>query len=230
MATEAQHDVRPRKPKTLVGRLLALLVRIAAALLFAMVTSIIVEWIGITVGWWPADHSANNLATEVGWIDTAFTRSLLFSDPAQTAAYALTLVYDTVFVATGIAPWLSAHSGAGTWLGLVAIYVQAAVNVSLVVLVRAVILVLTSPLFAMAALVGIVDGLVRRDLRRYGAGREMALVYHNAKRLVAPVFITGWVFYIGMPWSVHPNVFLLPCAALFGLLLSITVGTFKKYL
>src|SRR5699024_191892 len=101
MATETQAHTRPQKPRTLVGRLLALLLRIIAALLFAMLTSIIVEWVGIALDWWGSNHAADNLATEVGWIDTEFTRSLLFSDPAQRVAYVLATVYNTVFVATG---------------------------------------------------------------------------------------------------------------------------------
>lgn len=237
MATDSTRTQAPQKPRSLTQKLttwlLTLPFRIAAVLLFAMFSSIILEWVGIYFDWWDrpgGGHAAAVLASEVGWIDTQFTRSLLVSDPTRMAVAIVTGVYNTVFVASGIVPWLSAQAGNAPWLATVAEYGQAAIDVSLVVLVRAIILVLTAPLFAMAAVVGVVDGLVRRDLRRFGAGRESAFIYHHAKRLTGPVFITGWVIYIGLPWSIHPNVFLLPCAALFGLLLSITAGSFKKYL
>lgn len=45
--------------------------------------------------------------------------------------------------------------------------------------VRLVILVMTIPLFLMAAFTGLVDGLVRRDLRKFGAGRESSYLYHK---------------------------------------------------
>ena len=49
----------------------------------------------------------------------------------------------------------------------------------LVFLVRLLVLVLILPLFLMAAFVGLVDGLVRRDVRGFGAGRESGFVYHR---------------------------------------------------
>ena len=142
----------------------------------------------------------------------------------------ITTVYDVVFVATGIASWFDAHSSSGGVSQTIATYGQAGIDVSLVVLVRVFILTLTVPLFVMAAVVGVVDGLVRRDLRKFGAGRESAFIYHHAKRLTGPVFILGWLIYLSVPFSVNPNTFLVPCAALFGLLISVTTGSFKKYL
>ncbi|MCP1361814.1 TIGR03747 family integrating conjugative element membrane protein, partial [Halomonas sp. BBD45] len=109
-------------------------------------------------------------------------------------------------------------------------YLQAAMFVTLMTLTRCVILVLTSPLFILAAIVGFTDGLVSRDLRRFGAGRESAFIYHHAKRLVTPIFFTGWLFYLSLPFSIHPNLFLLPCAFLFGLMIAIATSSFKKYL
>lgn len=46
--------------------------------------------------------------------------------------------------------------------------------------VRTVILTLTIPLFAPAAFPGLIDGLVRRDLRKFGSGRESSYLYHKA--------------------------------------------------
>lgn len=54
-------------------------------------------------------------------------------------------------------------------------YLIAAAYTVLVFLVRLLVLCLMLPLFLMAAFVGFVDGLVRRDIRRFGAGRESGL-------------------------------------------------------
>lgn len=105
-----------------------------------------------------------------------------------------------------------------------------AIYVTLMTLTRCVILVLTAPLFILAAIVGFTDGLVSRDLRRFGAGRESAFVYHHAKRMVTPIFLTGWLIYLSLPFSIHPSLFLLPCALVFGLMIAIATASFKKYL
>jgi integrating conjugative element membrane protein (TIGR03747 family) len=53
-------------------------------------------------------------------------------------------------------------------------YLIAAAFTTLTFLVRLLVLVLTLPLILTAAFVGLIDGLVRRDVRRFGAGRESA--------------------------------------------------------
>ncbi|WP_204353774.1 TIGR03747 family integrating conjugative element membrane protein [Salinisphaera orenii] len=224
---------RPAKQPGWLGWALTLPFKVAAVLAVSILTSIGIEWVGIYLGWWAepgARHAAGNLDAALGWIDTQFTRSLLVSNPVVIAKTVIGGAYHGAFVATGISGWLaSAAAGSGAW-ATIATYGHAAVDVTLIVLVRVIILILTSPLFVMAAAVAVVDGLVRRDLRRFGAGRESAFVYHYAKRLTGPVFITGWLVYLSIPFSIPPNAFLLPCAALFGVLISITVGAFKKYL
>lgn len=230
----SSNDSHPAsKRPTWTGWIISLPLRILAVIVISILTSVAVEWAGMYLGWWQqhgALHAEGLLSNELGWIDTQFSRSLLFSHPVIMARTVMGSVYHTLFVWTGIAPWFDANTRSGGWLGAIATYGKAAIAVSMVVLVRVIILTLTVPLFAMAAFVGIVDGLVRRDLRRFGAGRESAFIYHHAKRLVGPVFIIGWLIYLSVPFSVHPNTFLVPCALLFGLLISVTTGSFKKYL
>lgn len=48
-------------------------------------------------------------------------------------------------------------------------------------IVRLLVLVLKLPPFLLAVFVGLVDGLVRRNIRKFGAGRESGFVYHRAK-------------------------------------------------
>ena len=74
------------------------------------------------------------------------------------------------------------------------------------------------------------DGLVRRDLRRWGGGRESSFLYHHAKRWIWPLFITAWVLYLSLPFSIHPAFAILPFAGLIGVLVALTTGSFKKYL
>ncbi|CQH48931.1 putative inner membrane protein [Yersinia enterocolitica] len=119
----------------------------------------------------------------------------------------------------------------GAWLIQVAReYLMASMYVTLVFLMRVTILVLSVPLFVLVALVGIVDGMVRRDLRRYGAGYESSFLYHHAKRFVKPAVYIPCILYLSAPFSVYPNLLLLPAALLMGLAISVTMGSFKKYL
>ncbi|CDL13820.1 putative membrane protein [Klebsiella pneumoniae IS46] len=41
------------------------------------------------------------------------------------------------------------------------------------------------PQFVLTIVIGLIDGLVRRDLRRFGAGHESGFVYHHARRMIS---------------------------------------------
>jgi integrating conjugative element membrane protein (TIGR03747 family) len=109
-------------------------------------------------------------------------------------------------------------------------YALAAMQITQVFAVRLGILLLALPLFAMFALIAIVDGLVQRDLRRWGGGRESSFVYHWAKRAALPLLVLTWVVYLALPFSLHPSLVILPFATLFALSIAVTASRFKKYL
>ena len=217
-----------RKPrKGFFTFLFGLPFQIAAVIVVSLLTSVLIEWAGMYWKWWSepgAQHAKLLMEAELRWLDQSFTRSLVISDPIEATSQFVSHIYHYIVIKTGIAPLMSQPS-----IGWVA-YLQAAVYIILMTLIRLMILVLTLPLFAMAALVGFVDGLVQRDLRRFGAGRESAFIYHHAKRAVAPTFIIGWLIYLSLPIALHPNWFLLPNAFLFGAIIAIASSSFKKYL
>ena len=103
-------------------------------------------------------------------------------------------------------------------------------QVTQVFCVRLAVLSLSMPVFFLFGLVGLVDGLVRRDLRRWGGGRESSFVYHYARRSVLPLMLSAWVTYLALPFSLHPAWIVLPFATLLALVVTVTAGTFKKYL
>ncbi len=129
---------------------------------------------------------------------------------------------------TGILPALNG-SGAtlANWLGE---YLQATVWVTLIFFIRVQILFLSLPLFGLVAITGIVEGLVRRDLRRYGAGYDSSFVYHHAKRLIKPALYGPCMLYLAWPTAVWTNLLIVPSALLIGGVLTIVTSTFKKYL
>ena len=86
------------------------------------------------------------------------------------------------------------------------------------------------PIFLLFSLVALVDGLVQRDLRRWGRGRENSFVYHYAKKAALPLVVIIWVVYLALPFSLHPSFIVLSFAAMFVLTVAVTASTFKRYL
>ena len=47
--------------------------------------------------------------------------------------------------------------------------------------------------------------------------------------MILPTLSAPWLLYLALPVSLHPLWVLLPSAALLGVAVAITAGTFKKY-
>jgi integrating conjugative element membrane protein (TIGR03747 family) len=181
---------------------------------------------------------------ELGQFSEHFTQSALVSEPGRMARKTVGQAQEWLFVRSGLAEWrqeVSSQAGRPKrardfryYLGRAFVqaetYVLAAAYVVLVFLLRLLVFMLSLPLFLLAAFVGIIDGLTRRDVRRFGAGRESGFVYHRARASVTPLAISPWVLYLALPVSVPPLFLLLPGAALLGVAVCIAAATFKKYL
>ncbi|MGH8651420.1 MAG: TIGR03747 family integrating conjugative element membrane protein [Gammaproteobacteria bacterium] len=168
-------------------------------------------------------------------------QSLLTRDPAGFARRIADGFYYYGFEVTGIATGVqrlnTTRPTDSTLLVLsraiytsVSTYLIAAITITQVYALRLAVLLLAMPVFVLAGLVGLTDGLIERDRRRFGGARETGFVYHHAKRLVAPSVGTAWVLYLAWPASIHPNRIILPAAGLFGLALAVFAATFKKHI
>lgn len=231
MANETDNQPKQTKAKTgFIGTLFA-------TLFFSIMMSIIIELVGITF-FWPEEgdkHSEDMLNTEFGYLSQDFVNSFIISEPVQYTESLVTDVYDIIAIKTGLLeminrPVSDKSSSVAQFVSSIGVYLKAIINIILVFLIRLVILVLSTPIFLLAAIVGAVDGLVRRDIRRFGAGRESSFLYYHAKAWCKPMIILAWLIYLSIPFSVHPNLIFIPMAFLFGLSLSITFGSFKKYI
>jgi integrating conjugative element membrane protein (TIGR03747 family) len=103
-------------------------------------------------------------------------------------------------------------------------------NVTLTFLLRLAILLQALPLFALIITTGLIDGLVRRDLRRFGAGHESGFVYHHARRMISSSLIATGLVWLAVPIFLEPDYVLILGVILIGLTISVSVGAFKKYL
>ncbi|KPA95894.1 TIGR03747 family integrating conjugative element membrane protein [Pseudomonas asplenii] len=242
--TDTAKNQQAYREKGPISRLLGLPFTLLGILMVALFFSIVSEWVGLFF-FWPEEgwrHSQDMLNSELTWISTAFPNSLLLNEVEQNARWIIVQVYEWGFEKTGLIEWIvqpaqQTHPAmAGPQRHLVKAYAYledyglAAVYAVLTLLARVMILILTMPMVLVAVFTGAADGLVRRDLRRFGAGRESGFIYHRAKMLIMPLWVAPWIIYPALPITVNPMLVLLPSALALGLVVSITVGSFKKYL
>ncbi|MFJ4443344.1 TIGR03747 family integrating conjugative element membrane protein [Pseudomonas sp. NPDC089422] len=209
---------------------------------------ILIECVGMHL-FWPEQgwrHAQGMLAYELDQLPKNFTRSVLVQEPGRTAQQIVGFAYEGLFVKSGLIEWvedaasqtrgerLPAKPDFGYYLkqayDFLESYLLASAYTVLVFLVRLLVLCLSLPLFAMAAFIGLVDGLVRRDIRRFEAGCESGFVYHRAKACLMPLAVLPWAAYLTLPVSVTPVLILLPAAVLLTVLVDISASSFKKHL
>lgn len=234
--------------RSFVYSLITLPFRFFGVLCGSLLLCILVEWVGMHL-FWPEQgwrHAQDMVHYELDQLSTHFTRSVVVQEPGRTAHRLVEGAYEWIFIKTGLLEWVqnaAAQARSGTqeptrnlryYLGQVYAfsegYLIAAAYTVLVFLVRLLVLCLLLPLFLMAVFVGFVDGLVRRDIRRFGAGRESGFVFHRAKAALMPLVVLPWAVYLALPISVSPLLILLPSAVLLGVAVNIAAGSFKKYL
>mgnify|MGYP001067113270 CR=1 FL=1 len=243
MATFAQNmPPQPIQRPGLVVSAIGLALRIIGLLIASLLFSILIEFAGLLLFWGDQGwrHSQAMLTSELGWLSKHFKSSLILQQPGQTIVQWLDFLNQWLLVKTGFADFAQqtriSSQGNGFWSWINQLYVSiedlvlAAVYVAFTFVVRLTILVLATPLFLLASFTGFVDGLMRRDLRKFGAGRESSFVYHRAKRAVVPLLFVPWIIYLSLPFTINPMAILLPCAVILGTTVAITATTFKKYL
>jgi integrating conjugative element membrane protein (TIGR03747 family) len=244
MSDAATSQGQPQRPPSLLARLVLLPFALFGMLCGSLLLSVTVECIGVAFFWSEQSegHAREMLEYELEQFSEDFTQSLLLQAPGRVARELTEWASDWVFVRSGLADGLrerSARTGNKSLtfrdhlrqaVGYARTYLIAAGYTTLVFLVRLLVLTLSLPLFLTAACVGLIDGLVRRDVRRFGAGRESGFVYHRARAALLPLATLPWVIYLALPFSLEPLWILLPGAAALGAATCVAAATFKKYL
>ncbi|WP_323660519.1 TIGR03747 family integrating conjugative element membrane protein [Pectobacterium versatile] len=195
----------------------------------AWILAIALEWLGEAFLWQNtcASHSEQVLqATWQWWRVSAGAPVWLVED--------LAIVSDTL--QQGIA--MLAHSLNGQsglfWTENVTTVIRCALlsagNVTPTFLLRLAILLQALPLFVLIIVVGLIDGLVRRDLRRFGAVHESGFVYHHARRMIGSSLAATGLVWLAVPNFLQPGGVLVLGTMVTGIGISVVIGTFKKYL
>ena len=209
-----------------VGMFIGTTLEVVAWLFVSLIFSVLFEWIGMTFFWKDegAQHSLDLLRAEIANLAHGMQAVLTDRSPAEMAADAVDWTHLHVWERSGAVSWFSGFTGT------LRDYAFAMVNITQVFVVRLTILTLAMPVFFLFGVVGLADGLVERDIRRWGGGRESGYIFHIAMRFIKPAIIWTWVIYLAAPFEINPAIIVLPFAILFGLALRIASASFKKYL
>jgi len=230
----------PKKAPTLIGSVLSTITAFVFWLVMSLVFSILTEWIGIATVWQEQgrQHAVNTLAQDMRHLDQLITQKT--SGAAQYIRNKTESLNDWIFRHTTDAHW---STRINEWLNPrnsrkgqnnkrqspYQEYIEAAPYVVQSFFVRLALVALSLPIFAICALVGMVDGLVERDLRRWGGGRESSLTYNLARKSVFPSFVSACVLYISLPVSIPPLWLMGPFALSVGVFSRVVFERLKKY-
>ncbi|EAA5285677.1 TIGR03747 family integrating conjugative element membrane protein [Salmonella enterica] len=195
----------------------------------AWMLAIALEWLGDAFFWRNtcASHSEQILqATWQWWRSSAGAPVWLVEDLALVSGK----------LQQGIATLIASLNGQSGlfWTETVTTVIRCALlsasNTTLTFLLRLAILLQALPLFVLTITIGLIDGLVRRDLRRFGAGHESGFVYHHARRMIGSSLAAAGMAWLVLPFVLVPEYILVPGVIVIGVVVSITIGTFKKHL
>ena len=235
--------VQRKKHVPLTLRILSGFFDLLGFLLLAWLIAVAIEWGGMMVIW-PEEgstHSERMLKQELGYLNDDFATSITGSSPALAAFDAAIIVKFYVFEWTHLIhfyDWLTNAPVDASSIRLsiarvawtVSDYFQALMNTTLIFAVRVTVATLSMPAFLLIGTAALIDGLVQRELRIYGGGIERAMVYHHVKPWIKPAIMSTWFFYLGIPFSIHPNLIFVPAMIVFGMAIFLTSALFKKHL
>ena len=241
MAKSQQYQPPRRKEPGLISGLFSALIQLIVWLVISLMLSITIEWLGM-IWFWPeqgAGHAKAVLASDQTYLNQ------------QLHDRSLAIRGDIVALTDEAVSWIAHQSWLKTTFGNVPKapdgnfstlqvwgsdlykrydeYLDASTYVTQTFVIRLALILFSLPIFLVAALVGGVDGLVERDLRRWGGGRESSNVFNLARRSVVPSFVAACVVYISLPFSINPVVVILPFAFLLGIAVRIGFERLKKY-
>lgn len=225
--SELENDKR-REP-TRIGIALSLPFKAFIALLFSILISIIIEWIGMTFIWKNegVNHSRLMVNQEIQYINDRALKSVytpLFGiQPKEFFQQIVSTTYKYL-------------NKTGVWNGhqkeksnIILEYLAAALYIMLVGVIRFSIFIFALPVFALFSVVGAVIGLVEREKRKAGGGRESSLYFEVSRAWILPSIGLSFIIYLAWPNSIDPSFVIIPFALSSGVAFMYMTASFKKY-
>ena len=205
-----------RPPQGPVGWLLSLAGRLIGLVIGALILRIVLELAGLYF-WWPHEGSRHVFMVmrhEQAELVNAFQPHPLGEDIC-------------VLLENGSSHILKVRHKTN-WLFQEPATVLAYALVSF--MVRLIWLATMLPLLCLCAVTGLTEGLVQRDLRRFGSGLESVFLHRYVIRSSSSVATTLWVFYLAQPLFLPAMLVLLPVAVWSGITIWMATGSFKRWL
>lgn len=195
------------------------------ALIIGLVLSIIIEYLGIFLGYWDIDHTRQMIVKEVNYLDVGSSNKLPFLlTPMESGEAYLMFLNNNGFGFTEVFNYLIEVGFSEKVSTLITI----PVGVISLYGMRLIICFYSLLMFVVLMIIAVVEGLLSRELRILGGGKESAFIYHHLKKKLKPVFGTGWAIYLLSPISYHPNLILVPMGVLFALFFRGFIMYWKK--
>lgn len=240
--SEQQRQTEKTKRHGIVTKIVLFIMALPVTVMVTMIVSILVEWgliwhcndgpetgVCAFAEFQPGmgvEHSGNMLRAEAGYVNQHFKDSLMGAAPVKLAGELITWTDNNVFRPLGIDDYIQKSNQEKGWAWN---YLVSAYTIIKVVLLRLCVLFLSIPAYILFAVVGLVTGLVQRELRKWGAGRESTDKFELSTKLITPSVVLCFVFYLSWPSSINPALIVVPFAALFGYALHLTASNYKKY-
>lgn len=196
-------------------------------LLLSLLLSIAIEFIGMAVDFWDQPghlHAKGMMVSEARFLSNSFAESKIGQALLSTAVYSVSWVDDT-------SAWLG-FSGISKLDPAEMVWYETMYAVifymTKVFLLRLVVVLFNLPLFLVMALVGVVFGLIARDLRRFGAATEHKKRFLLYFRFIKPTIWAAAAFYICWPDVINPMLVFVPAAFFFSFTLENSIKNFQK--
>ncbi|QBR84684.1 TIGR03747 family integrating conjugative element membrane protein [Legionella israelensis] len=109
-------------------------------------------------------------------------------------------------------------------------FIKIMILASQCMLIKLMILLAAMPLFALAMIAGLVDGLNQRAIRTACLGRESSYVFHRLNHYFKKGLVIVLLVWLAMPISITPAYVFIPISLLLALMVAMTASRFKKYL
>ena len=204
-------------------------------LIFALMVSILIEWIGIYTLWKDqgSHHTTAVFAIELGYANERIANNVFMQTPKNSLALAINKLDEGGVVAH---QWLSKLQSNVVMKYLGDVYhvleelFVSAFFVTKIFILRLFVLVFALPVLLLSAWIACVDGLVERELRKAGNDRESNVIFDFAVNYSYWAIVIMVVCYLANPFPSNPMHFILPGTALFFLFLRTSFSMYKKYM
>lgn len=203
------------------------LLALPVVLLLSLIVSIAIELGGIVADFWDVPghlHAKAMMVSEARFLSESFSESSFGKTLLSTAVISVQWVDD----ANSWLGFADISSTAPEELAWYEIAYAAAFYITKVFFLRLVVVVFNLPLFVIMGMVGIVFGLIARDLRRFGAATEHKKRFLLYYRLVKPAIWFSAVVYICWPDVINPMFVFVPAAFFFSYVMENTIKNFQK--